>query len=249
MLCRAGSRRLIHGIKIGRGAPAISHLLFADDLLFFCHAQLSEAEVIWDILQQYGAWSGQILNVRKSSISFSRGIRPCTVSQLCSLFHLIRNDRPEKHLGLPLVLGSNRKQVFEELSSKVRQRIPGWKMKTLSQAGRLVLIRTVAVSLPAYTMANYLIPKSICSSLDSLFMRFWWGVSDLRPHAFILISWASIGRPNSLGGLGLTLMESLNRIWFTKMGWLIQSNSDQLWIKALRAKYMKHPLIWVAGSP
>lgn len=91
-------------------------------------------------------------------------------------------------MGLPLVLETNKKQVFEELTTKVRLQIAGWKMMTLSQPGHLVLIRTVVSSLPDYTMANYSLPKSVCFSLDSLFKRFWWGISDLKPHALILKS-------------------------------------------------------------
>lgn len=83
-------------------------------------------------------------------------------------------------------------------------------MKTLSQAGRLVLICSIASALPIYTMANYLIPKSICSKIDSLMMRFWWGFSDDSPHHLCLKSRASLCKPKLKGGLGLHLMEDNN---------------------------------------
>lgn len=75
MLILEESAGRIHGIQIGRGVPPISHLLFVDDLFIFSRASREEAQVIWACLQKYGSWSGQRLNVRKLSISFSRHVR------------------------------------------------------------------------------------------------------------------------------------------------------------------------------
>ena len=41
---RAEETKKISGIKIARGSPSISHLLFADDSLFFCKAEQSQCE-------------------------------------------------------------------------------------------------------------------------------------------------------------------------------------------------------------
>ena len=58
---------------------------------------------------------------------------------------------------------------------KVLSRIAGWRAKTLSQAGRLILIKFVAVALPSYAMSTFLLPKSLYSELDRIFKKFWWG--------------------------------------------------------------------------
>lgn len=44
---------LIHGCKIGRGAPPIPHLLFANDCYFFFRASQVEANIMRYILLQY----------------------------------------------------------------------------------------------------------------------------------------------------------------------------------------------------
>ncbi|XP_074346242.1 uncharacterized protein LOC141685013 [Apium graveolens] len=49
---------LLHGCKIARNAPSISHLLFADDCYFFLRATKIEAQTLKSMLQRYEAWLG-----------------------------------------------------------------------------------------------------------------------------------------------------------------------------------------------
>ena len=60
--------KLLTGLKIVCGSPAISHLLFADDSLFFSKANRQECEVILQILKDYERASGQQINFLKSSL-------------------------------------------------------------------------------------------------------------------------------------------------------------------------------------
>ena len=54
----AATRKLIHGVKICRNAPSITHLFFADDSLMFTRANIQEAQRILTILNTYEAASG-----------------------------------------------------------------------------------------------------------------------------------------------------------------------------------------------
>ena len=62
------------GLKVARACPAISHLLFADDSLFFCKANKEECQTIIRILKEYEAVSGQQIDFQKSSIQFGHKI-------------------------------------------------------------------------------------------------------------------------------------------------------------------------------
>ena len=55
--------------------------------------------------------------------------------------------------------GRDKRVASEEIIDKVRQRLQGWKMKTLSQAGRTTLISSVASSIPSYQASSLLLPK------------------------------------------------------------------------------------------
>lgn len=62
---------LIHGCSIARGAPAVSHLLYADDCYLFFRATEAEARIMKNVIQRYERISGHAINFSKSSIIFS----------------------------------------------------------------------------------------------------------------------------------------------------------------------------------
>ncbi|XP_010436509.1 PREDICTED: uncharacterized protein LOC104720274 [Camelina sativa] len=49
----------ITSIKLARDCPTVSHLLFADDSLFFCRAKTAECTTVMEIIRNYGEASGQ----------------------------------------------------------------------------------------------------------------------------------------------------------------------------------------------
>lgn len=53
----------ITGLKIARNSPRVSHLLLADDGLFFCKADVQQCSELVRIINIYGLSSGQQLNV------------------------------------------------------------------------------------------------------------------------------------------------------------------------------------------
>lgn len=53
---------LIYGCRVARGAPRISHLLFADDCYVFFKATQTEARNMKNILNKYALLSGKIVN-------------------------------------------------------------------------------------------------------------------------------------------------------------------------------------------
>ena len=44
----------------------------------------------------------------------------------------------------------------------------------LSKAGKEVLIKAVAQSIPTYTMSVFQIPLKLCDELDAMCAKFWW---------------------------------------------------------------------------
>ncbi|XP_026409878.1 uncharacterized protein LOC113304974 [Papaver somniferum] len=61
--------KTIQGIKVACNAPAINHLLFADECLIFTQANLTSVN---NLLNNFSTQSGQVINFEKSAVYFSK---------------------------------------------------------------------------------------------------------------------------------------------------------------------------------
>lgn len=62
----------IKGIKVNTSSPTLSHLLFADDAIFFLDRTIREAQNLANVLNQYCFASGQAINLNKLGIYFGK---------------------------------------------------------------------------------------------------------------------------------------------------------------------------------
>lgn len=74
ILTHAAEDNKFLGIKISRDCPKVTHLMYADDLIIYCKANINEAKSVTEYLQLYCSWSGQEINWHKSSIHFSSNV-------------------------------------------------------------------------------------------------------------------------------------------------------------------------------
>lgn len=74
----------IHGVRICRKAPVISHMLFTNDSYVYCKATPNEGLKVLELLNIYEAASGQKVNTAKSSIFFSSNIIQYNRDDVCS---------------------------------------------------------------------------------------------------------------------------------------------------------------------
>ena len=175
LLAKAELEGRIHGISVWRRVPSISHLLFADDSLLFCQANKEEVHVINQTLKLYEDASGRCINFEKSSVFFSSNTEGAQRDWIKHELGVKAVNRFESYLGLPTLVGRGKYQTFSFLKDRVWKKIQGWKGKMLSRAGKEVLIKAVARSIPMYTMGVFLIPVKLCNELNSMCARFWWG--------------------------------------------------------------------------
>ena len=64
-------------------------------------------------------------------------------------------ERFDTYLGLPTLIGRRKYETFAFLKERVWRKLQGWKGKLLSKAGKEVLIKAVAQSIPTYTMGGF----------------------------------------------------------------------------------------------
>ena len=80
----------------------------------------------------------------------------------------------EKYLGLPSLVGRNKKNTFKEVKTKLANKLAGWKEKLLSTAGKEFLIKAVAQAIPTYTISCFKISNSLCDEMTSVIRNFLW---------------------------------------------------------------------------
>ncbi|KAF7152045.1 hypothetical protein RHSIM_Rhsim01G0173900 [Rhododendron simsii] len=198
MLRHAESRGAIQGLRICRGAPSISHLLFVDDTLVFCKAKRRELQAIGDILDDYRKASGQLINLQKSSMFFSKNTGADLKRALSSnLVIPVRTDLG-KYLGLPTEVGKSKTEMFNYIKERVLQKLAGWKEKILNQAGKEVLLKSVALALPTYAMMCFKLPKGLCHQIESAMASFWWGQKN-NERKIHCMKWSRFGEQSVLG--------------------------------------------------
>lgn len=160
----------------------------------FSRANANKARAIQEYISKYESWSGQSPYKLKSAITFDRDTQPETKQEIYAILDLPHSPYLGKHLGLPLFVGQNKRQVFGEIVEKIGKQISGWKAKTLSQVGSTVSIRSVIASLPIYTMSYFLLPKTRC------LWRFGEALRKIR-HNWMPKAWRDIYIPIEARGL------------------------------------------------
>lgn len=102
MLFKWENEKRFNGVKLGPNSPSISHLLFTDDLIIFCRANVEEeVRSIKRCLQLYCKWTGQEFNCEKLECFFSRNVGSKVKVEIKRCLGMKEADKKAKHLGLP----------------------------------------------------------------------------------------------------------------------------------------------------
>ncbi|XP_074321457.1 uncharacterized protein LOC141657967 [Silene latifolia] len=246
MLRRAVENQTIHGIQIAATAPVISHLLFADDSIFFVRATTQEADAVNDILRSYEAASGQLVSLEKTTVVYSRGVTQGQRDAVTARLGVGEVGEHGRYLGLPTVIGRSKKVLTDIIRDKLSKRLQGWRGKILSRAGKEVLIKAVANSLPTYVMSVFKIPANFCDELRAIVARFWWG-HDESKRGIHWVSWRKMARPKGEGGMGFRDFRQFNLALLGKQAWRLLTDPTSLWARLMKAKYYPHDDFMTAG--
>lgn len=132
--------------------------LYADDAAIFAYPANTELDNLLRILNFFGDCSGLKINISKTEI-FPIRMDSAAVSHLLQNFPSKICSFPGKYLGLPLHVRKLRKIEVQPLIDKIGARLPGWKGRFLSSAGRETLVKTVLSSQPIYHMTAFFVQK------------------------------------------------------------------------------------------
>lgn len=87
------------------------------------------------------------------------------------------------------------------IKDRLQNRLNGWYAKNLSQGGKEILLKSIAMTLPVYAMKCFKLPKNTLKKLSSVMLEYWWDNSQNQKKIHLI------------GSDKLALPKTL-RIWF-----------------------------------
>uniref|UniRef100_A0A2N9GTN8 Reverse transcriptase domain-containing protein n=1 Tax=Fagus sylvatica TaxID=28930 RepID=A0A2N9GTN8_FAGSY len=245
------SERRINGVKASIGGPAITHVMYADDIILFSKTNKKETTILNQCLDTYCTWSGQIVNRNKSGLVFSKYTPKPTIRHTKHLLQMKTLKKDAIYLGAPLFLSKASVRDFQFLKERLEAKLMGWRSKCLSWAGRCTMIKSVAQALPTYVMSTFELPNKICESMDALNRRrFWWKPNMVNQNGKYMAwnSWDKLCQTKRDGGLGFRKTKEVNMALIAKLSWMVASKRNSICMELLRKKY-KVRKDWLSKEP
>lgn len=227
---------LMSGASIGRERLSINHLFFADDCILFGDAFCKGACTVRDVIHEYEMISGQRVNFDKSLIYFRANVDSTIRGIIINLLGVRLAASPEKYLGLPMIVGRNKKWAFSNFVDRFRKRVERWSLRYLSIGGNGVFIKSVLQAIPLYVMQCFLMPKSLCRKLEVIMNKFWW-TNNKFAKGIHWSPWDFLCRPKCVGGMGFKNLFLFNKAFLDKQVRCIFSQPNCLLAKVLKARY------------
>jgi hypothetical protein len=78
------------------------------------------------------------------------------------------------HLGVSFLYSKLRREDLQPVVDKILKKIAGWRGKLLTQADRLILIKTCLASIPVYLLSFFKFPRWVVDLINSNMENCFW---------------------------------------------------------------------------
>jgi hypothetical protein len=120
-----------------------------------------------------------MVNRDKSTVFFSSNCSDDMKVEVRQALNIETEALAEKYLGLPTALGRSTIEAFEFMPTRIKNVIGTWSGREASQAGREVLLKSVAQAIPTYSMSCFLLSKTTCKKMRSPIANYWWAARQI----------------------------------------------------------------------
>ncbi|XP_048620920.1 uncharacterized protein LOC106363541 [Brassica napus] len=198
--------------------PRVTHLLFADDLLVFSDGSRHSITGIKKVLSIFKDWTRLDMNAQKSEIFFG-GYSELEASVTADISGFKIGTFPTRYLGLPLNPSRISYATMQPFLERITLKLHSWTVKTLSFAGKMVLVASVI-----------------------------YGMNGTASAVGARVSWNNICKPKQEGGLGLRSLEEYQKVFELKRVWNCFSQSGSLWVAWLHCNVFNRKSFWTTND-
>ncbi|KAL7593363.1 hypothetical protein Lser_V15G33806 [Lactuca serriola] len=215
---------IFEGIKLPSQGPSLSHLQYADDVIFLGSWSIENAKNLIRILRCFELASGLKINMLKSKI-YGFGVQGCELELVAWCLNCSIGSIPFIYLGLPIGASMARAVHWNPLIAKFQAKLSKWKAFTLSFGGHLTLCKAVLGSLGSFYFSMFKAPIKVIKMLEKIRMRFFWG-GDLEKRKISWVAWDKTCASKERGGLGIGSLKAQNIAMLGKWWWRFKANPN-----------------------
>jgi hypothetical protein len=205
-------------LRNGRLGPPISHLLFADDSIFFARCDGRSVDALQRTLEIYCEGSGQKINLDKSSIFFGSHCSDDIKSAVMQRMEVHNEDLQDYYLGMPTDVGRSPIRRFRYLLCRMWQRMNACSDRPMSRAGKETFLKSVIQAIPTFVMSCFQFPVATCDDMRKAIANQWWGMEEGK-RKLHWRSWEWLSSPKEMGGLGFRDFEQFNQAILGRQCW------------------------------
>lgn len=151
---------ILHGdiigskVGVGNGAEVcISQLLFVDNTLVLCGAEVTQFHSLCYLQLCFEAVSGLKINLSKFEVIPIVCVH--NIQELANILGCRVSSLPMKYLGLPLGARYKSIYIWDDIIERMKIRLARYKHMYLSKGGRITLIKSTLSSLPTYFLSLF----------------------------------------------------------------------------------------------
>ncbi|XP_058742267.1 uncharacterized protein LOC131614725 [Vicia villosa] len=199
-------------------------------------ANLTEVRYLMSLLDTYAAAAGEEINLTKSEVLFSHNLSLPAQEDLANIMGVRHVLGTGKYLGLSSMIGRSKKAIFSFIKNHIWNRINSWKGRSLSRAGKKIMIKSVLQAIPTCIMSIFILPDVVVNEIEKMLNSFWWGGGS-NNKGIRWKAWDKLTCPKADGGLGFRDFKAFNFAMVAKQGWFLMTNPNVLVSRIFKARY------------